>query len=694
MSNKDLQQQVKKLHLQIDDLRYRYHVLNDPEVTDAMYEEMMNELRKLEEKYPELVTADSPTQRVAGKVLDKFEKVVHSVPQWSFNDAFSEEEMLDWQDRILNYLEKQIGTRPKDLEYCCELKIDGLHMVLTYENGILKTAATRGDGKVGEDVTNNIKTINSVPLRLKESVSMVVEGEVWLGSAMLEKINASRAKLGEARFANPRNAAAGTIRQLDPAIVRERKLSLTAYDISKIEERGMRNEERINTQKDELETLNKLGFLTDKHWKVCKNLGEIFAFYKKVEGMRNKFDFWIDGVVVKVNQKKYQDALGFTGKAPRWAIAYKFSAEQGKTKIKDIYVQVGRTGALTPVALMEPVKLAGTTVTHATLHNFDEIKRLGVKIGDYVIVEKAGDIIPKVVRVLDKLRDGSEKGVGEPRKCPICGSEVKRIEVGSGKKRDPSPQGGAQDDEMSAALFCNNKKCFAKELENIRHFVSKDAFDIDGLGEKIVEQLMNEGLIKNPADLFILTKGDLEPLERFAEKSAENLIEAIGKAKIQPLNRFIYGLGIRHVGEETAIRLAENFGTLKKIQEASLEELQAVDDVGPRVAESIYQWFQDKENQKLVNELRENGVTIKQENKKAKNQRFGGQTFVLTGTLGSMSRDEAEEKIRSLGGKISSSVSKNTSYVIVGAEPGSKFEKAKELGVKILDEEEFLKLLI
>ncbi|MFZ2190527.1 MAG: NAD-dependent DNA ligase LigA [Candidatus Magasanikiibacteriota bacterium] len=692
MLDKELQTKIQKLRAQIDDLRYRYHVLNDPEVTDAMYDELMNELRHIEDEHPELITPDSPTQRVAGKVLEKFEKIVHSVPQWSFNDAFSEEEMTDWQERIMNYLsrqstgsrissgEKQIGQRPKDLDYCCELKIDGLHMVLTYENGLLKTAATRGDGKVGEDVTNNIKTIHSVPLRLRESLSMVAEGEVWLGAKMLEKLNIERKKNNEPEFANPRNAAAGTIRQLDPSVVRARKLSLTAYDISDMKIKRSEDQKiNIDTQEKELLLLDKLGFLTDKHWKICKNLGEIFAFYKNVEKMRSKFEFWIDGIVIKVNQKKYQDALGFTGKAPRWAIAYKFPAEQGKTRIKDIYVQVGRTGALTPVALMEPVKLAGTTVTHATLHNFDEIKRLGVKIGDYVIVEKAGDIIPKVIRVLDKLRDGSEKSVRQPVVCPICGSEVKRYEING--------------DEEGAALVCTNKKCFAKELENIRHFVSKDAFDIDGLGEKIVEQLMNEGLVKNPADLFILTKGDLEPLERFAEKSADNLILAIANAKEQPLNRFIYGLGIRHVGEETAIRLAKHYTKLENIMNASFEDLQNVNDIGPRVAEEIYQWFREKDNIQLIEELLENGVVIRNKEQGVRNNKFDEMTFVLTGSLESMSRDEAEEKIRELGGKISSSVSKKTSYVVVGAEPGSKYQKAQELGVKILDEKEFLVIL-
>ncbi len=673
MSDKDLENKIQKLRAQIDDLRYRYHVLNDPEVTDAMYEGLMDELRKIEIEHPALVTLDSPTQRVAGKVLDKFEKIVHSVPQWSFNDAFFENDMIDWEERIMNYLEKEGGARPKDMDFVCELKIDGLHMVLTYEKGLLKTAATRGDGKVGEDVTNNIKTIHSVPIKLTEEVDLIAEGEVWLGSEMLKKINIEREKDGIALFANPRNAAAGTIRQLDPSVVRARKLSLTAYDIS--------SSNAPDTQEEELKRLRELGFLTADDWRVCKNLGEIFSFYKTIQKKRDSFPFWIDGIVIKVNQKKYQNALGFTGKAPRWAIAFKFPAEQGTTKIKEVYVQVGRTGALTPVALMEPVKLAGTTVTHATLHNFDEIKRLGVKVGDMVVVEKAGDIIPKVIRVLDKMRDGSEKSIPEPKVCPICHSPVLRREV-LGKKQTES-----------VALFCTNPKCYAKELENLIHFVSKDAFDIDGLGEAIVEQLVDEGIIKNAADIFTLTQGDLEPLDRFAEKSAENLILAIEKSKNTTLNRFIYALGIHHVGEETALRLAKHFGSLENIMVASLEELQQVNDIGPRVAESICEWFKEEENIRLVKSLLVNGVKIKSLPTQTGQQKLSGLTFVLTGSLESMSRDEAKEKIRALGGEMSESVSKKTSYVVVGAEPGSKYEKAKESGVKILKENEFLELV-
>lgn len=673
MPKKELQKKVDRLRAQINDLRYRYHVLNDPEITDAMYEGLMNELRKIEEAHPEFVTPDSPTQRVAGKPLEKFEKAIHTVPQWSFNDAFTEKDVRDWEKRIFTILEKQLKYRPDDMSYVCELKIDGLHTVLTYENGKLKTAATRGDGKVGEDVTQNVKTIQSVPITLTESVDIVAEGEVWMSAEMLKKINETRKNDGEPLFANPRNAAAGTIRQLNPKIVADRRLQLTVYDLSAGSIPPL--------QEDELRRLRDLGFKTDVHWRVCKTLDDVFAFHREWEKKKNSQPFWIDGVVIKVNERRYQDLLGYTGKAPRWAIAFKFPAEQGTTKIKDVYVQVGRTGALTPVALMEPVALAGTTVTHATLHNFDEIKRLGVRIGDTVVVEKAGDIIPKVVRVLEKLRTGKEKSIRPPTRCPICNSRVERREVLDKKQ------------EKSAGLFCVNPSCYAQQLERVVHFVSKHAFDIDGLGYKIVEQLMNEGLIKTPADIFVLTKGDLEPLERFAEKSAQNLIDAIAAARDVTLARFIFALGIPHVGEETAIRLAGHFKTIEKIMTATGEQLQDVNDIGPRVADSIIDFFKKKGHQKLVIDLLRHGVKIKSQEPRIKQGTLVGKTFVLTGTLSSMSRDEAKDNIRALGGDISESVSKKTSYVVVGENPGNKFTQAKTLGIRTLGEKDFLALL-
>ncbi len=659
--------------MQIDDLRYRYHVLNDPEVTDTMYEGLTAELKQLEQEYPELITSDSPTQRVAGVALDKFSKITHAVPQWSFNDAFSEEDIRDWEERILKILEKELDSRPTDISYVCELKIDGLHIVLTYEKGLLVTAATRGNGAVGENVTQNIRTIQTVPLRLKEPIDLIAEGEAWLAGSMLETINAERAKNNLALFANPRNVAAGTIRQLDPRMVAERNLALTVYDIS--------STNVPETQAEELSRLQQLGFKTDTHWQVCKTIDEIIAFYESWKSKKHSQPFWIDGIVVKVNERRYQNMLGFTGKAPRWAIAIKFPAEQGTTRVKEVNVQVGRTGALTPVALLEPVQLAGTTVTHATLHNFDEIRRLGVKVGDTVIVEKAGDIIPKIIRVLEKLRTGNEQEIVEPTVCPICSAPVGTKQVN--EKQD-----------KTVAIYCLNPNCYAQELEAMIHFVSKRAFDIEHCGEKIVERLIEEGLIKDVADLFTLTVDDLLPLERFAEKSAENLVRSIKDACSVTLARFINALGIHNVGEETSEDLAEHFLTLEKIMGASVEELEAINGVGTKVAASIVEYFSEPKHRELMEKLQKNGVVIKaQEVKNTVTAKLHDQTFVITGTLLSMSREEAKEKIKELGGSISESVSKKTTTVIAGENPGSKLQKAESLGVKVLNEEEFLKLI-
>lgn len=674
-TSSSLKDHIARLRAQITDLRYRYHVLNDPEITDAMYEGLMAELKQIEDAHPELVTPDSPTQRIAGEPAAGFKKVRHTVPQWSFHDAFNRRDLEEWEQRVFRFLEKNTGSRPTNVTYTSELKIDGLHIVLTYEAGLLKTAATRGDGTVGEDVTQNIRTIESVPLRLLEPVDLVVEGEVWMSHEQLERINTERRAAGQTEFANPRNAAAGTIRQLDPRIVAERKLSFTAYDIS--------GGESPESQEEELTRLAALGFFTDDHWRVCNSIDDIMHMYDDWQPKRDQHAFLIDGLVVKVNQKKVQDALGFTGKGPRWAIALKFAAEQGTTTIRDIYVQVGRTGALTPVALMEPVQLAGTTVTHATLHNFDEIARLDVRVGDRVVVEKAGDIIPKVVRVLEKMRTGKEKKMHPPRVCPICGSPVERREIRTGK-------GG----ETSAALFCTNKTCYAQELRRITHFVSKAAFNIEGLGKKIVEQLVDVGLIKNAADIFVLTSGDLEPLEGFGEKSAEKLVSAIARSKRIRLPRFIFALGIPHVGEETANRLAEHFGTLGKLRNAHKEALLEVPDVGETVADALYTYLQSDEGGALIDMLLARGVRVESAlQKKQAGQPLAGKTVVLTGTLASLTRDDAKELIRAAGGTVSGSVSKKTDYVVVGENAGSKAHKAAEYGVRQLTEHEFLKLV-
>ena len=672
----NIKEKIQNLRKQIDELRYKYHVLNDPEVTDAMYQGLMDELIKLEEEYPEYKTADSPTQRVAGAVLDSFEKVPHSVQQWSFGDAFNEEDLKNWEERNIRILEKELGHIPEDLDYTVELKIDGLHAVLTYKKGLLEVAATRGDGKVGENITEHIKMMPTVPIRLSEDVDIIVEGEIWMNEEIMKELNKKRAKEEKPLFANPRNAAAGTVRQLDSNMVKERKLACTVYDISKYDE-SQDTQVDITSQAVELKSLENLGFLTDHHWKVCKNVSEIIAFYDTWTGKQRSLDFWIDGLVVKVNKKKYQDILGYTGKSPRWGIAMKFPAEQGTTRIKDIYVQVGRTGALTPVAHMDPVALAGTTVTHATLHNFEEISRLDVRVGDVVVVEKAGDIIPKVVRVLTKMRTGEEKKIEAPEICPICHAEVSQREI-QGKK------------EKSVAYFCTNKKCFSKELKNIIHFVSKKAFNIDGFGKRIVEQFLELGLIKNIADIFTLSEGDISVLEGFGEKSAIKLISAIKKARQVAFDKFLFSLGIHHVGEESAVLLANTFENIEALQIASQEEIEEINELGPKMAESLFQYFRDEENVELLKELFENGVEIVYEKKKEKGELpFEGKTFVITGTLEGMSRDEVKEKIRTYGGSISSSVSKKTDYLLAGESAGSKLEKAKKLGVAVVGLEIF-----
>ncbi|MDO9510052.1 MAG: NAD-dependent DNA ligase LigA [Candidatus Magasanikbacteria bacterium] len=685
MQYSDIKKRIEKLRVEINRYRYNYHVLDKQEISDAALDGLKKELYDLEAKNPKLITPDSPTQRVAGAPLDKFEKVVHQVNQWSFDDAFSLEDMENWQDKILNYLSRRpgwdpdlasgkiTGNRPRDVEYMCELKIDGLHNVFTYEKGILKTAATRGNGEVGENVTQNIKTIQSVPLKLNEEVDIIVEGEIFMGRTTLERLNKEREKVGEQVFANPRNAAAGTIRQLDSSIVASRKLDTFIYDISK--------GEIPVTQEKELKRLEVLGFKVNPYRRLCKNLVEVVRFWQEWQKKKDGMDYWIDGIVIKVNQRHYQEQLGFTGKSPRWAIAFKFPAEQGTSVVEEIYVQVGRTGALTPVAKLKPVQLVGTTVTHATLHNFDEIERLGVKVWDTVIVEKAGDVIPKIVKVLVGLRTGKEKSFRRPTKCPVCESEV------SNKKLNKS------NNSEQVILYCQNKNCFAQELQKIAHFVSKKCFDVDHCGKKVVEQLVNAGLIEDAADLFSLTVGDLEVLERFGEKSARNLTEALDKRRKISFSRFINALSIQQVGEETAEDLAENFQTLDNIKNASAEDLQKVYGIGEKVALAVEEYFKNKKNLQYVEKLILNGVVIEKQLIYKKSGALTGKTYVLTGTMSSMPREEVKEKIKSLGGEISESVSKKTFAVIVGDNPGSKYDKAKNLGVKIIYEKEFLKMI-
>ncbi len=695
---------AEKLRKEIDRYRYAYHVLDKPEISDEVYDSLMRELRQLEEKFPELKTPDSPSQRIGGKPLEKFEKVRHAHKQWSLDDAFSFEELVKWQEKIIRMLEKK-GIHEKP-QYCCELKIDGLKIILTYKNGLLVQAATRGDGITGENVTKQIKTIQSIPLRLNIDLDLIAVGEAWMKQSDLEALNKERQAKGLPIFANSRNAAAGSIRQLDPKITASRRLDSFIYDIDEIKPKkqislfsDLKKSKRVikgfpDTQIEELHLLEELGFKVNFNYTLCKNLDEVESFFKKWEPKRNKQEYAIDGVVIKINSKRLQDILGYTGKSPRWAIAYKFNPEKVITIVEDITVQVGRTGALTPVAHLKPVRVAGSVISRATLHNEDEIKRLDIRIGDTVVIQKAGDVIPEVVEVLKNLRTGKEKIFHMPSTCPMCGGPVKRENINVGKRKS-----------QSANYYCINKNCFAVERQRIIHFVSKKGFNIEGMGEKIVEQLLNKGLISRPADIFELKKGDLEPLERFAEKSAQNLTEAIEKAKKIEFSKFLFALGIRYVGEETSVLVAQNIGKVTNKKMDSLGKvieyfpLIEVDDwlkikgIGEKAAQSLHLWFASKSNLAMLRKMTDLGVEVIFPKLKAEAGYLRGITFVLTGELETLTRDEAKDMIRKLGGDVSSSASAKTDYVVVGKNPGSKFEKAKKLGVKMLNEKQFKNML-
>jgi DNA ligase (NAD+) len=708
MQRNEAKNRIEALRREIDLHRHKYHVLDDPQITDEVFDSLMEELRKLEEQYPEFQSPTSPSQRVGGVPLDKFQKVKHEVRQWSFDDVFSFEELKAWEEKARRLITKIQETSNKqiqnskfkiqNLDYCCEIKIDGLKIILTYKNGKLVQGATRGDGVIGEDVTSNLKTIQSIPLELSAPIDLIAVGECWLGKGELDRINAERKAKGEALFANTRNAAAGSIRQLDPKVVSARKLNSFIYDIDSI--RGFTSSEMPETQVEELALLKKMGFKVNGKFKLCKNISEIHKFYESWIEKKEKQDYEIDGIVIKINSRSLQEALGYTGKSPRWGVAYKFPAKRVTTVVEDIKVQVGRTGALTPVAHLRPVKVAGSTVSRATLHNEDEVRRLDVRIGDTVVLHKAGDVIPEIVEVIKNLRTGKEKIFHMPTKCPICGGGVKRETI------------GIKDGQESAAHYCLNKKCFAIERENIIHFVSKKGFNIDGMGEKIVEQLLSDGIIANAADIFELEVGDLEPLERFAEKSAENLVSAIEASKKITLEKFLFALGIRHVGEETAVLISRNLptvqagmehGTWKKIKnlndiikyfpEIKIEDWSNIKGIGEKSAESLVSWFGNIENIKLLEKMKDLGVKVETGEAAFVGGKLEGKTFVLTGEMKNWTRDEAKDIIRKAGGDVSSSVSSKTDYVLAGENPGSKLAKAKELGVKIIGEEEFKKLI-
>jgi len=651
-----------KLRETINDLRYRYHVLDDPSVTDAVFDSLTRELRQIEADYPDLLTPDSPTQRVGGAALAKFQKVTHTTPMLSLNDAFSDAEVVEWLERITK-LDLAVGQA----SFYCEQKMDGLACSLKYRDGVFYQAATRGDGYVGEDITANVRTIQAVPLKLRgdHPGEVEVRGEVYMPKKSFEKLNASRASANLPLFANPRNAAAGSVRQLDPKLTAKRDLSFMAYQLIL--------REPLTQHHLEHEALEKMGFPASvKSNHLVGGLAQILEFQRHVDKIREKLPYLIDGVVISVDSRALFGHLGVIGKAPRGAIAFKFAPTEVTTKLNDILIQVGRTGAMTPVAVLEPVEVHGVTVSRATLHNEDEIKRKDIRIGDTVIVRRAGDVIPEVVGPVEKLRTGQEKIFHFPHTCPVCGSPVERR-------------------EGEVAYRCTNKSCLGSRILQLRHFTSKAAFDIVGLGPKVIDRLYDAGLIADQADIYQLKAGDIAQLEGFGEQSAENIISNIEARRKVGLRQFIYGLGIRHVGVETAEALAGHFGSLDKIRHASLEDLQQVPDIGPIVAESLYRFYAIKENQELIDRLlKEVKISAPA---KPKSGVLAGQSIVFTGSLAAMTRLEAQQKARELGADVNDSVSKNTDLVVVGQDAGSKAAKARELNIKVLTEEEFLKLV-
>lgn len=651
-----------------------YHVLDKPEISDEAYDSLMRELISLETTYPSLKSATSPSLRVGGEPVAKFKKVTHTVRQWSLDNVFSFDELREWEERVRRILERDFERKDVPLSYDTELKIDGLKVVLTYENGIFVCGATRGDGITGEDVTENLRTIRSIPLELPKKISCVCVGEVWLPRHELERINEERRKNDEPLFANTRNAAAGTLRQLDPRITAKRNLDTFVYDII-VRPGGKDNIAEPKTQSERLTLLTSLGFNVEPHATLCMSIDAINVMYRSWETKREKQEFGIDGLVVKINDLSLWDMLGYTGKAPRFAVAYKFPAEQVTTKVEDITLQLGRTGVLTPVAHLSPVLVAGSTVSRATLHNEDEIKRLDVRIGDTVILQKAGDVIPDIVSVVKEMRTGKEKEFHFPKTFPACG--------GDGKiERIPG----------EAAWRCVSKHSFEQQKQKLYYFVSKKSFDIDGLGPRIIDLLLEEGLITTPDDIFSLEEGDIAVLPGLGEKSARNLLAAIEKAKDVTLARFLTALSIAGIGEETAHDLAAYFGSIDAVREATEEDFDRIPNVGGVLARSLAAWFKNKENKKLVDHLLKVVRVTKGESKKT-SPAFLGKTFVITGTLSSMGRDEAKDEVRMRGGTVSGSVSKQTDVVVVGENPGSKYDKAQEFGVPVWDEKTFLKKL-
>ena len=661
--------EIEKLRNEIRRHEDLYYVLDSPEISDREYDQLLEKLQQLEQDHPDLVTPDSPTQRVGGRPAEGFAEVVHRLPMLSLDNSYNIDELRAFDERC----QKLADGRP--LEYVAELKIDGLSLSLQYVNNVLARGVTRGDGRIGEEVTQNARTIRSVPLRVKSEAKAIdgeieVRGEVFIPLDVFQKTNAEREEQGEPRFANPRNAAAGAIRQLDSKLVARRKLDMFAYDLL------VNGRKPFATHWESLNWLAAAGFRVNPNKELCKSIDQVIDFANEKEKLRDELGYEIDGLVVKVNSTALQDDFGATAKAPRWAIAYKYPARQASTQVLSIVVQVGRTGALTPVANLEPVFLAGTTVSRATLHNEDEIKRLGLKIGDWVMIEKSGEIIPKVLNVIKSKRTGKEKSFKPPTHCPVCGGEISRV-------------------EGEVVARCVAADCAAQLMGRLLHFASRRAMRIEGLGEVLVVQLVEAKLVKDVGDLYSLTLEQVSGLPRMAKKSATNLLEQIEASKSRDLGQLIYALGLRHVGERTAGILAHHFGSLEKLAKATTEELDEIPEIGLTVAQSVRDWFDDDGNRELCDRLRGVGVKTELEKTSANelDERFAGKQFVLTGKMEGFTRDEARALIEARGGRVNSSVSKKTDYVIAGEEAGSKLDKATELGVTVMDEAGFKKLM-
>ncbi|MDP2642952.1 MAG: NAD-dependent DNA ligase LigA [Candidatus Peregrinibacteria bacterium] len=700
MNKDEAKSRIEKLKEKINKLNYKYFVLNETEVSESVRDSLKKELIELEQEYPQFITPDSPTQRVGSVLSGKFEKVRHTTPKKSLADVFSEAEIRDWEERIDKIV-------PDKKEFVCELKIDGLNITILYEKGIFVRALTRGNGIEGEDVTHAVKTIEAVPLQLKEKIDIEVSGEVYIPKKEFERMNEYNKKNGLEPFANPRNAAAGAVRQLDPKVTAQRGLSMFFYHVDKTN-----LSDKITTQEEILEKFKQLGLPVCDYYEKVKSIDEVIKFCEKWAKKRENVGFEIDGIVIKVNDFGSQKRLGYTAKAPRYAIAYKFPAAQVSSRILDIILQVGRTGAITPVAVMTPTLVAGSTVSRATLHNEDEINKKDIRIGDTVIIQKAGDVIPEVVSVIKDLRTGEEKPFHFPKKCPVCGSDIERK-------------------EGESAYRCTNKNCYAVEKEKLIHFVSKKAFNIDGLGEKVVEQMIDEGLVQKAPDIFTLKREDLMGMELFKDKRADNLLHSVEKSKKIELDKFIFALGIRYLGEQgsydfakhilhhqkksnkkierKAVKLSQNqlfeidetpqeeevFSVLDMIETVksfSLEEIKNIEGIGEKMGDEVHEWFNNDKNEKLLEDLYKVGVVLEISNLTSTGK-LKGKSFVLTGTLAGLGRDEAKDLIKKNGGTVHSSVSQNTHFLLAGESAGEKYTKAKDLGVKIIDEETFRKML-